>query len=222
MGIMTRALTAAACVSAPATSRFAGFPVVQVMPSLAPASRFFSADAASSSNVAAAAASAAAVASATPGAGAADGNSKGKGSDNTTMFNTKVHQPKMNPLPMLFALLMGIGGYIYLTQAERKQKTVSSTVTHQSGKIEIGGPFSGLVDQDGLPASSDQYAGQYTLIYFGFTHCPDICPTELQKMMRAINKVRLRSHASRYAYARIAPFRALMPSFSLPFLDLSL
>lgn len=35
--------------------------------------------------------------------------------------------------------------------------------------------------------TSDDYAGKYTLLYFGFTHCPDICPTELKKMEEALN-----------------------------------
>ncbi len=45
----------------------------------------------------------------------------------------------------------------------------------------IGGPFT-LVDHNGKTVTQADYAGHYKLIYFGFTFCPAICPTELQKM----------------------------------------
>jgi protein SCO1/2 len=46
----------------------------------------------------------------------------------------------------------------------------------------IGGPFT-LTDQNGRTVSDQQFAGQYRLIYFGYTFCPDVCPTTLQKLM---------------------------------------
>ena len=48
----------------------------------------------------------------------------------------------------------------------------------------IGGPFT-LTDQDGQPARWDDYKGQYRLVYFGYTYCPDVCPVDLQKIMQA-------------------------------------
>lgn len=46
---------------------------------------------------------------------------------------------------------------------------------------KIGGPFS-LIDQNGQRVNESVLAGHYNLIYFGFTYCPAICPTELQKI----------------------------------------
>lgn len=46
----------------------------------------------------------------------------------------------------------------------------------------IGGPFT-LTDQNGRTVSDRQFDGQYRLIYFGYTFCPDVCPTTLQKLM---------------------------------------
>lgn len=51
---------------------------------------------------------------------------------------------------------------------------------------ELGGPFQ-LVDQDGKPVTDATYGGKFMLIYFGFTFCPDVCPTELQAMSTAID-----------------------------------
>jgi protein SCO1 len=42
----------------------------------------------------------------------------------------------------------------------------------------IGGPIA-LVDQDGRPVTEASFAGRPHLVFFGFTHCPDVCPTTL-------------------------------------------
>ena len=51
----------------------------------------------------------------------------------------------------------------------------------------IGGPFT-LTDQDGRPASDRDYAGRYRIMYFGFTHCPDVCPTDLAVIGQALRR----------------------------------
>lgn len=48
----------------------------------------------------------------------------------------------------------------------------------------LGGPYS-LVSETGETVTQASFAGDYTLMYFGFTFCPDICPTELQVMSTA-------------------------------------
>ncbi len=49
----------------------------------------------------------------------------------------------------------------------------------------IGGPFT-LTDQDGKTVRDSDFAGQYRLVYFGYSFCPDICPVDLQKLMRGL------------------------------------
>jgi len=60
------------------------------------------------------------------------------------------------------------------------------------GRPKVGGPFE-LTDQDGKPFTDENLRGKYALVYFGFTHCPDICPEELDKMATMIDLVQERS-----------------------------
>ena len=46
-------------------------------------------------------------------------------------------------------------------------------------------PAFSLVDQHGKPADQSVFEGQWDLVFFGFTHCPDICPTTLQVLAAA-------------------------------------
>jgi cytochrome oxidase Cu insertion factor (SCO1/SenC/PrrC family) len=52
----------------------------------------------------------------------------------------------------------------------------------------IGGPFA-LVDQNGVRRTDADFRGQFMLVYFGFTYCPDICPTDLQQMGLAVDQL---------------------------------
>lgn len=49
----------------------------------------------------------------------------------------------------------------------------------------IGGPFA-LVDQDGRPTTDRDFAGRYRLMYFGYTFCPDVCPTDAAVLARGV------------------------------------
>lgn len=76
----------------------------------------------------------------------------------------------------LAALLMiGVGAIIWLTQGAE-------------GPLGIGGPFK-LVDQDNRPVTEQTYRGKYMLVYFGFTFCPDVCPTTLNHVADALDRL---------------------------------
>ncbi|MBI3703149.1 MAG: SCO family protein [Rhizobiales bacterium] len=52
----------------------------------------------------------------------------------------------------------------------------------------IGGPFK-LIDQDGKPITDQDFKGRPFLVFFGYTHCPDVCPTtmfEIGEVLRAL------------------------------------
>ena len=57
-----------------------------------------------------------------------------------------------------------------------------------AGRALVGGPFS-LTSHAGKRVTEKDFAGKYMLIYFGFTNCPDVCPSGLQVMAAAIDKL---------------------------------
>lgn len=64
--------------------------------------------------------------------------------------------------------------------------THSLTIGHQEaagavGTPKLGGPLQ-LTDQHGNPFDSTKLKDKFLLVYFGFTHCPDVCPEELDRM----------------------------------------
>jgi len=76
----------------------------------------------------------------------------------------------------LAALLMiGVGAIIWMTQGA-------------DGPLGVGGPFA-LVDQDSRPVTDRTYRGKYMLVYFGFTFCPDVCPTTLNHVADALDRL---------------------------------
>lgn len=77
----------------------------------------------------------------------------------------------------LFGLL--IAGLI----SEKAQDAPAPVVS--TGTPQVGGPFT-LVDEKGATVTDADFRGKYMLIYFGFTFCPDVCPTELQVMTGAL------------------------------------
>jgi hypothetical protein len=86
-------------------------------------------------------------------------------------------------------MMITAGGIVanYNIEKERKTKTLARNVK-TTGKAALGGPWV-LVDQDGVPRTDASYRGKFTLLYFGFTFCPDICPSELVKVGHIMKEI---------------------------------
>jgi len=82
-----------------------------------------------------------------------------------------------------------------LTAALRAEKGAVAKTGPGVGKAAIGGPFK-LLNQDGKVVTDRDFLGNWSLIYFGFTYCPDICPDELTKLAEAIDKIGQSSHCA--------------------------
>ncbi len=84
---------------------------------------------------------------------------------------------------VLLGFLIGaLGGAALLVLTRGTQLPAVET----SGKALIGGPFT-LVDQTGKQVTDKDFRGRYMLVFFGYTHCPDVCPAELQVMSQALD-----------------------------------
>ncbi|XP_073689856.1 protein SCO1 homolog, mitochondrial-like [Garra rufa] len=89
------------------------------------------------------------------------------------------------------AITFALGGGFLLGMKyfkREKEEMIEKERTKSMGKASLGGPFS-LVDHNNKPTKSEDFLGQWLLIYFGFTHCPDICPDELEKMIEAVDEI---------------------------------
>lgn len=91
----------------------------------------------------------------------------------------------------VFVLCVVIGaGYILWKMPAGKQSAsgdavASERVTH-NGNAMIGGAFN-LIDVEGKPVTQERLLGQHSLVFFGFTHCPDVCPTALQTISQVLD-----------------------------------
>ncbi|VDN43640.1 unnamed protein product [Gongylonema pulchrum] len=68
----------------------------------------------------------------------------------------------------------------------QKMRQLESERKQTIGKARIGGPWE-LLDTDGNLGGSEQLKGNWLLLYFGFTHCPDVCPDSIEKMVEVVN-----------------------------------
>ena len=83
-----------------------------------------------------------------------------------------------------------------------------------SGSAEIGGPFN-LINQDNLLVTENDFLGKPQLIYFGFSYCPDICPTALQKMGSVQEELDTDGDLINYLFISVDPERDTSESLKL-------
>jgi cytochrome oxidase Cu insertion factor (SCO1/SenC/PrrC family) len=74
------------------------------------------------------------------------------------------------------------------------------------GREPIGGPFD-LTDHGGRRRTDADFRGKLLLIYFGYTHCPDVCPTELQAMSLALDMLGTTGEAVQPLFITVDPAR---------------
>lgn len=79
------------------------------------------------------------------------------------------------------SLAVGVAAILGLEAYKAEKETTATT-----GKVMIGGPFT-LVDHNGKTVKAADFKGRYKLMFFGYTFCPDVCPTALQTVSEALD-----------------------------------
>jgi len=94
---------------------------------------------------------------------------------------------------VLAVLLIGAGGFQWLGGGA-------------PGTAGIGGPFT-LEDGNGKPVTDRDFRGKYMLVYFGYTFCPDVCPTTLTAVADAMDKLGPAANQMRPLFITVDPGR---------------
>ncbi|MDP3409416.1 SCO family protein [Bosea sp. (in: a-proteobacteria)] len=84
--------------------------------------------------------------------------------------------------------------------------TFSPARQSQSGTASVGGPFA-LTAQDGKTLTDKDLRGAPFLVFFGFTHCPDICPTKLFEISEVLRAAGPKGEKLRALFVTVDPER---------------
>ncbi|MFM9938669.1 MAG: SCO family protein [Hyphomicrobiaceae bacterium] len=127
-------------------------------------------------------------------------------------------RPAAFHLLLLAAVGLAIGAMsavlIFPDLVQRKLPSPTSV-----GRALVGGPFS-LIDHTGKRVTEKDFKGRHMLVMFGFTFCPDICPSGLQVMSAALDKLGAKADTVTPVFITLDPERdtptalaAYVPSF---------
>ena len=87
-------------------------------------------------------------------------------------------------IPYILAAGCAVSGGLWYTA----DKLTSPNRVVTVGTPQVGGPFA-LLDQNGQTRTGRDFRGRWMLIYFGYTNCPDVCPTSLALMSDVMSRL---------------------------------
>ncbi len=103
------------------------------------------------------------------------------------------------------AAAIGLGILVYV-----KGPAPKAPATASDGALQIGGDFQ-LVDQDGKPVDQRLLKGKWSAVFFGFTYCPDVCPTTLQTLGTAVDQLGPKAKDLQIIFISVDPERDTAP-----------
>jgi protein SCO1/2 len=102
------------------------------------------------------------------------------------------------------ALAIGVATATVLTVRDREESTAAPVTS--TGQPSVGGPFQ-LVDQDGRTVDQTLLNGKWSLVFFGFTYCPDFCPTTLAALDATKKQLGARADDVQIVFISVDPAR---------------
>jgi protein SCO1/2 len=119
-------------------------------------------------------------------------------------------------------VILGAGVFLGLTHRDSPRGAAGTLLASA-----VGGPFR-LVDQNGTMVTDADLRGKWSLVYFGYTHCPDACPTALNDIAVALDELGPKRGAVRPVFITVDPERdtpdvlkAYVTAFDTPILALT-
>jgi protein SCO1 len=111
--------------------------------------------------------------------------------------------PRFALVAIVFAGVLVIAAGVLLALALRETPRGAAGTALASA---IGGQFQ-LIDQNGKPFSDANLKGKWHLIFFGYTHCPDACPTALNEMSLALDRLGIKRDEVGVVFITVDPER---------------
>lgn len=108
-------------------------------------------------------------------------------------------------LRLVLAVLV-IGGLTFLAVQIGARRPASAPAVASGPQTGPGGPFT-LVDSAGKPFTQDDLKGRWNIIFFGFTFCPDVCPTTLDTLGRTLDLLGADRDKVRIVFISVDPER---------------
>lgn len=109
-------------------------------------------------------------------------------------------------IALVIGVLIAIAAGLWLSELMVGGSGGGGSETASSGKAQVGGPFT-LVNHNAETVTDETFRGRYMLIYFGFTFCPDVCPTELSIMSAALDRLGEKAEKVQPLFVTIDPER---------------
>ena len=102
-------------------------------------------------------------------------------------------------------MILGVGAFVALELHDSGRGAEGTLLS-----AAIGGPFK-LIDQNGHTVTNTALEGKWLLVYFGYTHCPDACPTALNNIALALSDLGADKNEVRPVFITIDPERDTAP-----------
>ncbi|HEY4471097.1 MAG TPA: SCO family protein [Stellaceae bacterium] len=132
--------------------------------------------------------------------------------------------PRFALVAIVFAGILVVAAGVLLAIALRETPRGAAGTALASA---IGGPFH-LIDQNGKPVSDADLKGKWQLVFFGYTHCPDACPTALNEISLALDRLGMKRDEVEVVFITVDPERdtpdalkSYVQSFDAPIIALT-